>query len=96
MGKKLLVKPLHAQMEQLSNALALEKLKYAHVMHDLDAGAIEHWLNNSRSVQITYPDTAQAIVEWLIEGKMDIDGRWVKTLWDKVIYERGISEDKAA
>lgn len=35
-GRKLLVQPLRGQMEQISNALALEKLGYGDVMHQHD------------------------------------------------------------
>ena len=43
-GKKVLVKPLQGQLEQLSNALAISRLKIGDVMSRLDPQQIEQWL----------------------------------------------------
>lgn len=64
-GKKLLVKPLHGQMEQLSNAKALEELNIGMTMDTLDSSKVAHWLENFDAKQVQYPDVAKAIVEWL-------------------------------
>jgi uncharacterized protein (TIGR00661 family) len=84
MGKKILAKPLHAQMEQISNAAALQQLGYGHVMNDMDTAVIDHWLHNAHAVQITYPNTAKLLVEWLQDGmpKMTID--YVENIWNTV------------
>lgn len=63
MGKKILAKQLHAQMEQISNAAALQQLGYGYVMYDLDTAVIGRWLHNVHAVQITYPNTAKILVE---------------------------------
>ena len=75
MGKKILAKPLHAQMEQISNAAALQQLGFGHVMNDLDAAVIEHWLHDNHAVHITYPNIAKTLVQWIQDGmpKMDAD-----------------------
>lgn len=86
-GKKVLAKPLHGQMEQLSNALALEVLQLGEVMHDLDAKVIETWLENSRPVKIKFPDVAQAVVDWLLKGDLQIDQAWIDQLWQQTIRE---------
>ncbi len=44
LGKAALTKPLAGQMEQLSNALALEKLGYAQTMPGLDSALLDQWL----------------------------------------------------
>lgn len=93
MGKKLLVKPLRAQMEQLSNALALEETQLGAVMPKLDPVAVEFWLNNGRAIQVVYPDVAQAVVEWLLKGDWRVDDAWVRGIWDQVLY-RDLSADK--
>lgn len=84
LGKKILVKPLHAQMEQTSNALALHQLGYAQVMESLDQGVIEKWLNTDHAVQITYPDTADMITQWIIDGMPAMSKDAVQTIWDQV------------
>jgi uncharacterized protein (TIGR00661 family) len=62
LGKKILVKPLHAQMEQISNAAALQHLGYGHVMDGLDTAVIDHWLHHAHAVQVIYPNTAELMV----------------------------------
>ncbi|CAL1240631.1 conserved protein of unknown function [Candidatus Methylocalor cossyra] len=86
MGKKLLVKPLRAQMEQLSNALALEETQLGAVMPELDPVAVDFWLKHGRAIKVTYPDVAQAIVEWLLKGDWRVDLAWVRSVWDQVVY----------
>ncbi|BBL75017.1 MJ1255/VC2487 family glycosyltransferase [Methylomagnum ishizawai] len=86
MGKKLLVKPLRAQMEQLSNALALEETQLGAVMPELDAVAVDYWLKNGRTIQVVFPDVGQAIVEWLLKGEWRVDLDWAMSIWDRVVY----------
>ncbi|BFM07166.1 MJ1255/VC2487 family glycosyltransferase [Halioxenophilus aromaticivorans] len=69
LGKKLLVKPLFGQMEQLSNAQALKELQLGSVMQKLDASVVEDWLANQPNVKIHYPNVAGAIVNWLLNGE---------------------------
>ena len=84
LGKKILAKPLHAQMEQISNAAALQQLGYGQTMNELDTNIIESWLHNSSAVRITYPNIAQAIVQWIQEGMQPIDLQWTSSIWDTV------------
>ncbi len=84
LGKKILAKPLHAQMEQISNAAALEQLGYGHTMNDLDAEAIERWLNEARSVRINYPDVAQTITTWIKQGMPVMDESITQAAWKNV------------
>ncbi len=84
LGKKILVKPLHAQMEQISNAVALEQLGYGHTMYDLDGAVIEDWLHNPHAVHVTYPNVASVLVQWLVNGMPEMDGAFIEDVWDKV------------
>jgi len=84
MGKKILVKPLHAQMEQISNAAALQQLGYGQTMYDLDANTIDNWLHNAGAVQITYPNVAKEIVEWIKVGMPVITKEFIDRLWANV------------
>ncbi|MEY3881772.1 MAG: hypothetical protein RIQ94_2568, partial [Pseudomonadota bacterium] len=56
LGKKILAKPLHAQMEQISNAAALKQLGYGQTMNDMDSSVIEEWLYDNHAIHITYPN----------------------------------------
>lgn len=84
MGKKILVKPLHAQMEQISNAAALQQLGYGHTMNSLEASTIEHWLNGSDAVRVTYPNTAEILVDWLKSGTPDMGIDTIEAIWNRV------------
>ena len=82
-GKKLLVKPLHGQMEQCSNALALDTLKLGEVMDELDAATVAQWLANSHSPALRFPDVASAVTEWLMQGDLAIEPSWIRSVWDR-------------
>lgn len=84
LGKKILAKPLHAQMEQISNAAALQQLGYGHVMHDMDSSIIEHWLHDDHAVRITYPNIAKVLVQWIQSGMPEMDADFIKNIWNTV------------
>lgn len=84
LGKKILVKPLHAQMEQISNAAALEQLGYGRSMFEIDPAVIEEWLHHPHAVRITYPDVASVLVQWLIDGMPPMDRDFVERVWETV------------
>ncbi|QFY44651.1 glycosyltransferase [Candidatus Methylospira mobilis] len=89
MGKKILAKPLHGQMEQQSNALALEVLQLGEVMQNLDAKVIETWLENSQPVRVRFPDVASAVVNWLLKDDgSQADNGWIDQLWQQTVKER--------
>ncbi|MDD5461132.1 MAG: glycosyltransferase family protein [Methylococcales bacterium] len=84
MGKKILAKPLHSQMEQISNAAALQQLGYGHTMNDIDASVIEHWLHDNHAVHITYPNIAKVVVQWIQDGMPEMDADFIEAIWDTV------------
>lgn len=86
LGKKLLVKPLFGQMEQLSNALALEQLGLGSAMETLNSNSVRHWLDNQPNIKIHYPDVAGAIAEWLLRGDWTPHARATlcRHLWEAV------------
>ena len=84
LGKKILAKPLHSQMEQISNAAALEQLGYGHTMFNLDSAVIEDWLHNPHAVHVTYPNVAKILVQWLQNGMPEMDDAFVESIWDNV------------
>ncbi len=75
LGKKLLVRPLAGQLEQTSNALALEKLKRASVMHSLDKDMLTQWLKSPPPAPLRYTDVAGIVADWVTAGRRDsVDG----------------------
>ncbi len=84
LGKKVLVKPLKGQMEQASNALALEQLNLGMQMNRLDNQVLRDWLNYFEGKQVIYPNVADAIVDWLLAGDLaDVEGL-SNSLWEQV------------
>ncbi len=69
LGKAVLTRPLQGQMEQLSNARALQELGYATVIDKLDSGLVRNWLQSDiRPVKLSYPDVAGRLARWIAEG----------------------------
>lgn len=81
LGKKILVQPVAGQMEQQSNAIALEKLGYGRATMQLDATTLGEWLPQKPPVKPRhYPDVASALVQWLMNGGSD-DIEELQQLW---------------
>lgn len=88
MGKKVLVKPVHSQMEQLSNAFALKQLKYGQTMFELDEKIVEDWLYQYIAIQISYPNIANHLVYWIQDGLPVITKEYVDFIWKDVKISR--------
>lgn len=82
MGIAPLVKPVRGQMEQLSNALALEQLGWGSVLQKLDAGPLGAWLDGQRkATSIRYPDVAKTLVDWVLQGEWSETEQLRDELW---------------
>ncbi len=68
LGKKLLIKPLLGQYEQLCNALALQALNRGTIIESLDQSVLEKWLDLPGHEQIRYPDVAAGLASWIERG----------------------------
>lgn len=84
LGKKLLVKPLKGQMEQLSNAKALEQLKLGMSMNTLDQTALKSWLENFKGKRVIYPNVPNAIAKWIKSEDWHNANKLSETLWSEV------------
>lgn len=83
-GKSILTKPIQGQMEQLSNARALEELSYADVMNELDEKVIRRWLHqDNKMVQVTYPNVADALAKWIVNGCQQTVPELAASLWQE-------------
>ena len=83
-GKKLLVKPLAGQLEQLSNAHVLQMLGLGDAMKGLDADVIRTWLTKDALPPQNYPDVAQLIANWVAEGNWQASGELVAKAWSGI------------
>lgn len=86
LGKKVLVKAVPGQEEQVSNTLALKKLGYGAVMDRLDRGAVKGWLARNDFARVCYPDTAQAVTDWIMKGDWRDTGALTRACWAQVQY----------
>jgi uncharacterized protein (TIGR00661 family) len=88
LGKKVLVKPLTCQMEQLSNAKALVLLKLGTVMPRLDKDALAEFLARPQFIQVRYPDIARMIAKWIGAGNWkDIEGI-SRMAWEQTVFNQ--------
>ena len=79
LGKRLLVKPQGQQMEQASNALALQQLGYGEAMEQLDKDTLLRWLRSEKpGTRLRFPDVADALAEWIQVG--DYGSRALRSL----------------
>ena len=83
LGKKLLVKPVAGQVEQLSNAKAMDQLGLGMTMQSLNGDTMRDWLSHWQAKPVHYPNVAEAIVRWLPKGQWTLQSRaeLVKSLW---------------
>ncbi len=67
LGRHVLARPLHGQMEQHSNALALEQLGLGRVAHRLDHATLTAFLaTDAPAPRRHWPDVAAAIAAWVV------------------------------
>ena len=87
LGKKILVKPLARQMEQLSNAKALGELKLGVVMQRLDPVAVKGFLSSQPVPAVQYPNVARMIADWVGAGDwQDVEGL-SRRAWSQAVFD---------
>ena len=80
--KRIMVKPLQGQMEQQSNALALQQLRLATRSDTLNSSIVANWLGSQSSQQfVHYPNVAKAICDWLLADTPTDVATLSKQLW---------------
>lgn len=86
LGKKILVKPLARQMEQMSNAKTLKVLNLGAVMRRLDQDAVDEFLAKRSVTAVRYPDVARMTADWIGAGNwMDVSGL-SRLAWGQTIF----------
>lgn len=84
LGKKLLVKPLLGQFEQLSNVAALQLLGAGDSMMSLDTNVLKRWLKTASPRPIAYPQVGDALVKWIRGGDWHHSQPLCQDLWSQV------------
>ncbi len=83
LGKKLLLKAVQGQYEQLSNVIAMNKLGYGKTTKQFNFDVIEDWLDQPMTKPAGYPDVARFVAEWISEDPSLSAELLSKYLWDK-------------
>lgn len=86
LGKKLLLKPLDGQFEQMSNVATLESLGLASSMQRLDPSMVRDWLDDEPAERVTYPNVAESIANWVVQGEWGHIGSLWDELWEQVHF----------
>jgi uncharacterized protein (TIGR00661 family) len=81
LGKKLLLRPLDGQIEQESNALAMEELGYGMAMHRLDDDTLKEWLAQPSRTPLNYRHTVDYIAEWIAGGDWEQLPKYTEAAW---------------
>ena len=85
LGKRIMAKPLSGQMEQHSNAVALEQLGFASIEERIDRRALEFWFDCKTDIpRRCYPDVATALARWIQAGCVDTVEVLSQQLWSEM------------
>lgn len=84
LGKKLFVKPLLGQYEQLSNALALQYIRQATVVNHLDGSSLTRWLELPAKTPCDFPNVADNLAGWLKAGDLGDASALIDQLWSQM------------
>jgi uncharacterized protein (TIGR00661 family) len=85
LGKKLLLRPLDGQIEQESNALAMEELGYGMAMHNLEGDILADWLQQPCREPLNYARTVDYIAEWIGSGQWDDLPKYTAAAWEGMV-----------
>lgn len=87
LGKRLLVKPVYGQMEQMSNVRALLQLGYGHRLDRLDAEVVGQWLCSDKPPPRPFGEVARGIASWVVDGHFDDPMRLARALWTALPWQ---------
>lgn len=91
LGKKLLLKPLGGQFEQMSNIIALQQLGLGELLPNLSFDIIEDWLEYTPNEPIVYPDQSADLVDWIVDRQWDNTQQLCDKLWQQVTFPKSIA-----
>ena len=73
-------------MEQISNAMSIQKLALGIIMDNLDQNILSDWLSNSKGIKINYPNYAMELAEWITSKKWDNIENLSKKVWKNIDF----------
>ncbi|MEM4248649.1 MAG: glycosyltransferase family protein [Candidatus Nanoarchaeia archaeon] len=86
LGKKLFVIPVAGQLEQESNALAIQQLKLGISERKLTCDSLRNWLENFNSNGYLYPQCAPEIAKWIESGNWHKISVLSEKLWQQTNF----------
>ena len=93
LGKPILTFPMRGQMEQSSNALALQKLGLAQVSDTLSTPALNQFIDTlAETPSVNYPNVAQALAHWIAQGATAPIEPLSEHLWSAVRQPQGLPD----
>ncbi|WP_444994833.1 MJ1255/VC2487 family glycosyltransferase [Aliikangiella sp. IMCC44359] len=81
LGQKLLILPLENQMEQQSNAKALEQIGRATSIKYFSNQELELWLQKPTLPPLIYPNVASEMAKWLVSSERESLKKLSRRLW---------------
>ncbi len=87
LGQKMLLVPLANQMEQQSNAHALNLLMRATIINEFSTGVLKSWLKQPTHKPMNYPNVAYELVKWLVSSERESLENLSEKLWQKINSE---------
>ncbi|MFT2092315.1 MJ1255/VC2487 family glycosyltransferase [Paraglaciecola sp. 2405UD69-4] len=84
--KRMLLKPLNGQFEQISNAQTLFDLGLCQFMRALDLDAIEQWLQSDTPDTMHFSANPNTLIDWILEKKWSDTKTLCSALWRQVTF----------
>lgn len=92
LGKKILTKPVSGQFEQIYNAQCLQSLDMATVMENLSSIKLKYWLALPSPTPIIYPNVADEVANWIVDGRKESLLSLSQRLWSKTIFPENVNQ----
>ena len=85
LGKRLLVKPLKLQFEQIINASHLKKMKKGMVVKELTEQKIRKWLDGNNLIPCEFPEYTKYFVNWIVSRDYSNSSEMIKNIWNRTL-----------
>jgi uncharacterized protein (TIGR00661 family) len=84
LGRKIMVKPLKGQMEQASNALALENLGFGTSTAEISVSSVQRFLHSGQTRGVNYPNVPALLANWLTKYPSESVETLVNRAWQGI------------
>ena len=91
-NKRMLLKPLEGQFEQLSNAFTLSDLGLCQLMRTLDLEAIEQWLQSAPGASVQFPSNPNILIDWILQKQWTDTKSLCASLWQQVKFPPAVQQ----